>query len=155
MEKTRVYGEKVSIQTEFVRDFYDKRASSVAEKGWTAVTLGDEDLSKTEKRNYYDQNILFPKLGIDQNSRVLDLGCGMGRWAKIVLPHCGAYCGVDFSSEMVKAAKRVCSEYTEKTTFFNISVPEAVEKDSVLYGGGGGTTALFSPAYVFTSMMMH
>lgn len=135
MEKHRIYGDKISIHTEHVRDFYNKRASLVEKKGWGAISLGDEDASIASRVYDYDRDTLFPKLGVGPEDRVLELGCGMGRWAKIVLPHCGAYCGVDFSEEMLKAAEQVCGDYAEKSAFFHLSVAEAVEKDAAFYGG--------------------
>ena len=42
MEEHRIYGEKIEINTSCVRAFYDLRAAMLDEKGWGAVTLGDE-----------------------------------------------------------------------------------------------------------------
>ena len=88
MEKHRIYGANISIHTENVQSFYDKRASLIEQKGWGAVSLGDEDPSIASRMYDYDRDILLPKIGINEKCRVLELGCGMGRWAKIVLPHC-------------------------------------------------------------------
>ena len=38
MVQRRIYGENVSINTESVRKFYNKRAELVAEKGWGAIS---------------------------------------------------------------------------------------------------------------------
>ena len=104
MDKNRVYGEKIPIHMEKVQSFYNKRASLIAQKGWGAISLGDEDPSIASRTFDYDRDSVFPKLGVDSNSRVLELGCGMGRWATIILPHCGVYCGVDFSEEKIGRA---------------------------------------------------
>ena len=48
----------------------------------------------------------MPRLKLDQEKNVLDIGCGIGRWAETVIPICGNYLGVDFSGEMVKAASK-------------------------------------------------
>ena len=133
MEKQRVYGDKISIQMENVQKFYDKRASLIEEKGWGAISLGDEDSSIAGRVYDYDRDMLFPKLGIDSKARVLELGCGMGRWAKIVLPHCSAYCGVDFSMEMLRAAEAICG--SEKCSFYNLTAFDAAEKTPSFYGG--------------------
>lgn len=135
MEKHRVYGDKITIHTESVQKFYDKRADLVDEKGWGAISLGDEDPSIAGRVYDYDRDTLFPKLGIDENSRVLELGCGMGRWAKIVLPYCKSYCGVDFSEEMLKVAKKICKDYAEKSNFFHLSASQAVENEPTFYSG--------------------
>lgn len=135
MEKHRIYGANISIHTENVQSFYDKRASLIEQKGWGAVSLGNEDPSIASRMYDYDRDILLPKIGINEKCRVLELGCGMGRWAKIVLPHCEAYCGVDFSEGMLKAAEKICGAYAKKSTFFHLSVSEAVEKDPAFYNG--------------------
>lgn len=134
MEKHRIYGDKVSIHMENVQSFYNKRAELVEQKGWGAISLGDEDSSIANRVYDYDQDTLFPKLGVGPDTRVLELGCGMGRWAKIVLPHCSTYCGIDFSKEMLKAAEKICEDYAEKSTFFQFSASEATEKDPLFYG---------------------
>ena len=135
MEEHRIYGEKIEINTSFVRAFYDKRAAMIDEKGWGAVSLGDEDSSIAAKVYDHDKETLFPKLGITPTARVLELGCGMGRWAKIVLPHCDTYCGVDFSKEMLDAAKKICRGDLDRSSFYHMTASEAVEKDAQFFGG--------------------
>lgn len=135
MEEHRVYGEKIEINMNSVQNFYNKRAAMIDEKGWGAVSLGDEDSSIAAKVYDYDRGILFPKFGVTSTSRILELGCGMGRWAKIVLPYCAAYCGVDFSKEMLEAAEKVCKDYLDRSSFYHMSVSEAVEKGPQFFGG--------------------
>lgn len=135
VKKHRIYGDTVSIPMKSVQSFYNKRAALVEQKGWGAISLGDEDSSIANRVYDYDRDTLFPKLGIGPETRVLELGCGMGRWAKIVLPHCGAYCGVDFSEEMLNAAEKICEDFSEKSAFFHLSASEAAEKDPSFYGG--------------------
>lgn len=135
MENHRIYGESVSINMDAVRSFYNKRAELVDEKGWGAISLGDEDPTIASRVYDYDRDTLFPKLDVGPTTRILELGCGMGRWAEIVLPHCGFYCGVDFSEEMLGAAKRICKKFVDCSNFYHMSVSEAIEKDPLFYGG--------------------
>lgn len=135
MEKHRIYGENVPINAELVKNFYNKRAELVTELGWGVTSLGDEDPTIAARAYDYDRDILFPKLDIGPATRVLELGCGMGRWAEIILPHCGNYCGVDFSEEMLKIAEQICSKYSEHSALFHMPISEAVEKDVQFYGG--------------------
>ena len=60
MGKHRIYGESVSIQMENVQKFYDKRASLVEERGWGAISLGDEDSTIANRVYDYDRDTLFP-----------------------------------------------------------------------------------------------
>lgn len=135
MENHRIYGDPVSIDMDHVQKFYDQRAALKEQKGWGVVLLGDGDPSIATRVYDYDRDVLCPKLGITAESRVLELGCGMGRWGSILLPHCGAYCGVDFSEEMLKLAETICAAYADKSSFYQLSAPDAVEKEPAFYGG--------------------
>ena len=55
---------------------------------------------------------------------MLDIGCGIGRWAEQAAPLCREYVGTDFSSEMVKTAARRLDN--PKCRFLNLSFQEAV-----------------------------
>lgn len=141
--KQRIYGETVSINTNHVKDFYNKRASMISEQGWGAVSLGANDPTIADRVYNYDHDILFPKLNITPETRVLEIGCGMGRWANIILPHCRAYCGVDFSEDMLKAAKQVCHDRLDRGTFYHMSASTAVKTEPDFFGGAFGSI-LFS-----------
>ena len=49
----------------------------------------------------------MPKLGVSSTSRVLDAGCGTGRWAEALIPLCAFYHGVDVSPGLVEVAQRL------------------------------------------------
>jgi len=139
---TRVYGKAVSINQEHVKEFYNRRAALIDKIGWGAISLGAEDPSIPIRVYNYDRDELFPQLEIGADTRVLELGCGMGRWAEIILPHCGYYCGVDFSEDMLKAADQICSKIKDSYDLYHMSVLEAVEKDIAFYGEGFGSVII-------------
>jgi cyclopropane fatty-acyl-phospholipid synthase-like methyltransferase len=49
---------------------------------------------------------MLPLLHVKPNDRVLDLGCGAGRWAEVIVPHTERYLGVDFSVPLLEVARR-------------------------------------------------
>ncbi len=106
-ERHRVYGENVDINTENTKAFYDRRALAIArmQNAYTAVLLGDQDPAHAEKWNAFEKEHILPLLNINDHSSVLDIGCGIGRWAESIIPRCCYYYGADFSSEMIKIAK--------------------------------------------------
>ena len=103
----RIYADKVNVSGDSIRDFYDKRAAAyvAGEKSSnTVVLLGDNNPDYADKWNEFEKKTILPRLNIDKDKNVLDIGCGIGRWAESVIPVCGQYGGVDFSGERVKAA---------------------------------------------------
>jgi ubiquinone/menaquinone biosynthesis C-methylase UbiE len=61
--------------------------------------FGKDDAAKEEAA-------LSPFINIGPSSRVLDLGCGDGRWGVILAPRCKEYVGVDFSKKLLEKARR-------------------------------------------------
>ena len=137
MDNKRIYGEKVIIDTKRVKDFYTKRAASSPGNVGT-VLLGNPDPQFLNQRNAYDRDYVLPMLDIGAETRVLDIGCGIGRLAGHILPNCGFYCGIDFSPEMVRITKQVCQNLGGHSAVYCMSAAEAVSQDAGFYGGQFG-----------------
>ncbi len=107
MKQNRIYGKKVEINTEHTRDFYNNRAKNIKNMNnpYVSVLLGDQNPEYALAWDAFEKENILPKMQIDETCRVLDIGCGMGRWAEALIPKCGYYCGTDLSSEMVKFAE--------------------------------------------------
>lgn len=123
---TRIYADKVDILPEDTRDFYDSRAREMEamDNPYVAVLLGDQNPDHAVKWNQFERDFILPQLRVGPETAVLDVGCGIGRWAEQLLPLCGEYVGTDFSSEMVKTAARRLD--TPKCQFLNLSFQETV-----------------------------
>lgn len=122
----RIYGDKVSIQAEDTRSFYDNRAKAMENMAnpYMAVLLGDQNPDHAVKWNQFEKDFILPQMEIRRENGVLDIGCGIGRWAEQVSPLCGEYVGTDFSPEMIKAASRRCGG--QNCRFLNMSFQETV-----------------------------
>jgi len=122
----RIYSEKVDIRAEDTRRFYDSRARAMENMAnpYMAVLLGDQNPDHAVKWNQFEKDFILPQMNMDRTSTVLDIGCGIGRWAEQAAPVCGEYVGTDFSSEMVKAASRRID--SPNCTFLNLSFQETV-----------------------------
>ena len=66
----------------------------------TQADYYDEEAARREEQT------LLPFLEVNETTRVLDLGCGKGRWARFVLDRCREYVGVDISKNFVANARR-------------------------------------------------
>jgi SAM-dependent methyltransferase len=115
--------------------FYDDRAGRFEEMGYSTVLLGDQDKSFAAAWHAFETDSILPKLELRPPGRVLDVGCGVGRWGDIFLPLGFDYTGVDFSAEMVKTAAKRGEAYAQRSAFYNLSLLQAVEKDAEYYGG--------------------
>jgi 2-polyprenyl-3-methyl-5-hydroxy-6-metoxy-1,4-benzoquinol methylase len=83
INNTRVYGQKTDIDVNNVKSFWTKRAKV---ESINSVLLGT-DLQKDINilRNQKELDLLksiLPK----KKFNILDVGCGMGRWAKKFIP---------------------------------------------------------------------
>ena len=127
----RVYGEKVSIDTKNTISFYNQRAKTIKnrEQEYTTVLLGDQDPEYAVKWDEYEKGFVLPKLMLNRNKVVLDLGCGMGRLADAVSDKGKEYYGVDFSSEMIAVAKQ--NVRNNNCHFYTMSVVDALSDPKI------------------------
>ena len=136
MDNHRIYHNKIEIDSKAVQSFYNRQAEG-ASTPLGAVFLGSQDQSVLDEKNHYTKTVVIPKLRINRETRVLDLGCGIGRMAQFILPDCGFYCGVDFSEKMVESANVLCAAIAPAAAFqiHCLSVPEAVSLGNGFLGG--------------------
>lgn len=136
-DRHRIYGERINIKTENTRSFYDARAKAIGNMAnpYVAVLLGDQNPSHAEEWNRFEKQFILPELQITDSNRVLDIGCGIGRWAESVIPLSGYYCGTDFSSEMVEAARKRIRIEGKAADFYNLSFQETVRQSTEFYKG--------------------
>lgn len=126
VEKTRIYNENVSIDPENTRELYDKRAKSIADapNPYVSVLLDDQNPENAEKWNAFEKEYILPLLQVNEKNNVLDIGCGIGRWAESLIPICRYYCGTDFSSKMIDVASERNRHPDKKYSFKNLSFQE-------------------------------
>ena len=94
------------IAYDSVFNFFEKRAEKVETLGPTrAVIYQDKNLELAERRDAAEKTQLLPLMCINSTDRVLDAGCGTGRWAELLVPLCAYYHGVDISPGLIRVAK--------------------------------------------------
>ncbi|HNX05040.1 MAG TPA: methyltransferase domain-containing protein, partial [Opitutales bacterium] len=77
--------------------------SASADAPQTATMYQDRVLA--ERRDACERDSVIPLLELSGHDRVLDVGCGYGRWAEALQGKIGAYLGIDFSAELLKLAE--------------------------------------------------
>ena len=118
------------------REFFKKRAKKFREDNPYSVTMYQDNNEKIVKeRNQKEIEKLKPMLCLDWESRVLDVACGIGRWADAIQENIQEYCGVDFSGELIEIANKRNTK-RQRYAFYEGSV---IEIDKVLEENHKGT----------------
>ena len=121
--KKRIYNTVSDINANSVQKLFDERAKKMGD-GYTSVLLGDQNPSYAEKWNEFEKKTILPKMELSENNSFIDIGCGIGRWAENIIPHCAYYCGCDFSAEMISKAKERIRFPKANYDFVNCSFQE-------------------------------
>ena len=89
-----------------VVDFFEERARRVEHLGsLRAVIYQDKHPDLAERRDEAEKEKLLPILDLTPSLRLLDVGCGTGRWAEAVVPLVASYHGIDISPGLVRHAR--------------------------------------------------
>ncbi|MCR5650731.1 MAG: class I SAM-dependent methyltransferase [Lachnospiraceae bacterium] len=101
----RIQGKVEKIDYSECEKFFQNRGKKYKEKNPYSVTMyQDECPELVEKRNKAEVSRLLPLLKLDEDSRVLDVACGIGRWADAINKKIDRYVGVDFSKNIIDLA---------------------------------------------------
>lgn len=104
----RVKDKILQINYENTKNFFNNRSEKYNEKNPYATTMYQDNNPKlVEERDKLEREKIIPLLNINKKSRILDIACGIGRWADAIKAESEVetYCGVDFSEELIKIAK--------------------------------------------------
>lgn len=144
----RIKGEKENIQYDNTKEFFAKRAKKYREDNPYSVTMcQDNNPQLVIERNQKEIEKLIPKLHFSSNSKVLDIACGIGRWAEAIQVDIDRYCGIDFSSELIEIAQK-----RNVHSNFSFFVGSALELQEVLHKNKGNVlfnTVLIMGAQLF------
>ena len=100
---SRLYGDKEDINSDKVKNFFNERANKDLESDLSIVLFQDKENS--EQRHIEEQKVLFEKIDVS-GKKILEIGCGIGRWADALHDKCGSFLGIDFSEDLIEIAKK-------------------------------------------------
>ncbi len=87
--------------------FFKNRAEKFSVDNPYSVTMyQDNNKELVQERNRKETEKLCPLLKLNSDSKVLDVACGIGRWADALPETIREYCGLDFSGELVAIANQ-------------------------------------------------
>jgi SAM-dependent methyltransferase len=102
----RIKNERVQINPEDVSAFFERRGRSVnRDHELTSILYQDSNPELAERRDCYEKQTILPLLALAPGDTVLDLGCGIGRWADVIADHVQWYHGIDFSKSLIEYAR--------------------------------------------------
>lgn len=102
----RIKKEIKQIDYDKTQEFFKNRAEKFKDSNPYSVTMyQDSNPQLVEKRNRKETEKLFPLLKLDEESKVLDIACGIGRWSDAIHTEIAQYCGVDFSEGLIEIAR--------------------------------------------------
>ena len=98
---SRLYGDKEDINSEKVKNFFNERANKDLESDLSIVLFQDKENS--EQRHEEEKKVLFDNIDV-AGKKVLEIGCGIGRWAEALHDKCESFLGLDFSEDLIEIA---------------------------------------------------
>lgn len=100
-----------SIDRDAVASFFEARAAKVSTLGAVrAVIYQDKDLNLAQSRDAAEKKLILPKLALRSSHRILDVGCGTGRWTRELLASGATYHGIDASDGLLAIARQQYAE---------------------------------------------
>ncbi len=129
--------EPVSFRSGEVRAFWQKRAEALAAgqldcRQSTMLTSSEQESAARDEK---EKAILLPLITpiLNQDGRLLELGCGIGRWSRVLAPLCKCVDAYDYNSIFIENARRLTAEAGITNVDFSavpvedISLPEQYE----------------------------
>lgn len=111
----RIVQQRIEIDYKQVEDFFRARGENAA--GLTATMYGDQDPTVAARRDEVEKARVLPLLGALAQGNVLEIGCGLGRWAPVIAASGGRYLGFDRSKELIEAARRLQGDCGGRASF--------------------------------------
>ena len=120
----RIYGKRHNISLQKIKTFFDNQIAN--NKGMYAANLQNDNPALPKMRDVNEKQTIIPLLQIKDGDKILDLGCGTGRWAENCRLKDNIYLGVDYSLEAINFAKKHFIK-DENITFKNANVIEFIK----------------------------
>lgn len=114
IENHRILGKKTNLYYSNVQNFWNERGNQTKKHLYNYVMFLDDNPEVAIERDRMEKQRMNELLLIDSNTRVLDVGCGVGRWGEYFCEKGAYYVGIDGNSKMIEYAESNLKQYTNK-----------------------------------------
>ena len=101
----RILGKKSNISYDDVKSFFDERTSQEKKHLYNYVMYLDDNPEVAIERDRQGKEKMNKLLPVSNGMRVLDVGCGIGRWGSFFCDKGAFYVGIDGNSNMIERAE--------------------------------------------------
>lgn len=120
MQETRIYNKITDINSDDVKEFYEKKSKANL---LNAVFLNDRlDTKSHNLRNEKEKEELISFLD-NKKYNVLDIGCGGGRFVDNIFNYIEKYDGIDFCSNFINLAHKKYKNF-KNINFYLLKAPD-------------------------------
>lgn len=120
MKNNRVLGDKVNVNYDSIAAFFEGRREKKLDNKYNLVLFQDDCPELAIKRDEMEKKKISPLLSAKEHQRVLDIGCGIGRWGEYLLEQGLYYVGIDGSSYMIEQAEENLRQFENKKLLVGI-----------------------------------
>ena len=122
----RLYGDKEDIEYGKVKNFFSKRFNKGLESDLLIWIY--EDKETAEARNKEQCDLMTEKIDFS-NKKVLEIGCGGGRFSEFIHDKCAYYLGIDYTEEHIETANK---NYDYENCKFQVMSATDIKNDELL-----------------------
>lgn len=110
--ETRIKKRLLDINYQETKRFFDGRVAKYNQVApYTVTSYQDANPDLAMARDGHEKEVIFPLLGLTQQDKVIDIGCGIGRWGDFLADKVAGYLGTDFSEPLLDlASKRIATQ---------------------------------------------
>ncbi len=127
VKNKRVTGKNILINKAQVKKFFANRAEKYnPAQPEVSMLYRDKDPKSAKKMAQAEKKAMLPLISAQKDDHVLDVGCGIGRWAEVLAPKVKTYHGTDMVEDLIKIAKKRCASLSN-TSFQTIAAEDISE----------------------------
>lgn len=131
---SRVAKEKISINYQSTLAFFDARGKKQFQNPLSATMYQDNQPELVAARDIAEKSVLTTTFDRLVPTRILDLGCGLGRWGWFFADKKRdiSYLGIDFSANLIAQAQKIAVEKNYPALNYQVMSVTAIEKEKLI-----------------------